>query len=263
MEFRFRMMGIVAGALMLVATASVAQTGERLSDAQLKAIIEQVDTGRDKFEGNLEGSFKSATISGPTGDRKVGGALQDYQDSTKKLQERFKPEYAANPEVVTVLRQSTQIDKFIKSPNGPSKGRIEWDRQAESLKHLADAYGTTFPFPDGATARRQNDNEVAGLADAVATQAEEVKRAVDADKTLAKPDKAALKTAVEAVVKQAKTLQSLLKDGKPSTADASALRAKIAALTADGKPLPPAVLTALGGLRAPMVKLDQAFGIAS
>ena len=131
-----------------------------------------------------------------------------------------------------------------------------------NLKRLADAYGTTFPLPGGATVRRINDKEAADSAGAVVTQAEQVKRAVDADKTLAKPEKEALKTDVEAVIKQAKTLQSRLKDGQPSSADAKALREKIAALTANGRQLPPAVLTAVGGLRAPLAKVDQAFGVA-
>jgi hypothetical protein len=34
------------------------------------------------------------------------------------------------------------------------------------------------------------------------------------------------------------------------------------ALTAAGRQLPPTVLTAIGGLRAPLAKLDQAFGVA-
>ena len=261
MEFRYRISGVIAGVI-LAASAAAAQTGERLSDKDVKAIVDEVDTGRDKFEGNLDGDFKGSTLRGPTGETKVAGALQDYQDSTKKLQQRFTPDYSASAEVATVLKQSTQIDGFMRSSSGPAKGRIEWDRQALNLKRLAEVYGTTFPLPDGATVRRLNDKEAADLAGAVATQADQVKRAVDADKTLAKPDKQALKTAVEGVAKQAKTLQSRLKDGQPSTADAKALREKVAALTADGRQLPPAVLTTIGGLRAPLAKLDQAFGVA-
>jgi hypothetical protein len=77
-----------------------------------------------------------------------------------------------------------------------------------------------------------------------------------------KPDKQALKTGVEGIAKQPKTLQSRLKDGKPSTADAGALRDKVKALTADGRQLPPAVLNAIGALRAPLAKPDRAFGVA-
>jgi hypothetical protein len=262
MEFRYRMGGVIAGALVLAAAAAAAQTGERLSDNQVKAIILEVDTGRDKFEGNLDGGFKGSTLRGPNGERKVASALQDYQDSTKKLQHRYTADYSASAEAAAVLKQSMQIDAFMKSPSAPADGRMEWERQTGNLKRLADAYGTTFPLPDGATVRRINDKEAADSAGAVVTQAEQVKRAVDADKTLAKPDKQALKTDVEAVIKQAKTLQSRLKDGEPSTADVKALREKVAALTANGRQLPPAVLTAIGGLRAPLAKVDQAFGVA-
>ena len=89
MKFRHRMSGVLGSAMLLVAAAAAAQTGERLSNAQVKAIIDEVDTGRDKFEGNLDGGFKGSTVRGPNGETKVEGALQDYQDNTKKLQERF------------------------------------------------------------------------------------------------------------------------------------------------------------------------------
>jgi hypothetical protein len=261
MEFRYQRISVIAAALMLAASAAAAQTGERLSDKEVKALLEEVDTGRDKFEGNLDGGFKGSTIRGPNGETKVAGALQDYQDSTQKLKQRFTTEYSASAEVTTVLKQSMQIDAFMKSPSSPTKGRNEWDRQTVILRRLAEAYGTKFPVPDGATARRINDKEAADAAGAVATQAEEIKRAADADKTLPKPAKEALKTEMEAVVKQAKALQSRLKDGKPASGDARALKEKIAALTAEGRQLPPTVLTGVGALRAPLMKLDQAFGV--
>ena len=99
MEFRYRVAGVMAGGLILAASAAMAQTAERLPDKEVKAIIDEVDTGRDKFEGNLDGDFKSKTLRGPNGETRVAGALQDYQDSTKKLQERFNADYSASAEV--------------------------------------------------------------------------------------------------------------------------------------------------------------------
>src|SRR3954462_5264494 len=159
MDFRYRMGGAIGGALLLVASAAAAQTGERFSDKDVKALVDEVDTGRDKFEGNLDGSFKGSTLRGPKGETKVAGALQDYQDSTKKLQDRFTTDYSASAEVAAVLKQSMQIDAFMKSPTSPTKGRNEWERQTGALKQLAEAYGTTFPLPDGAAVRRMNDKE--------------------------------------------------------------------------------------------------------
>src|SRR5690348_1922362 len=143
MACRYRLVATVAGVILTTAVVA-AQTGGRLSDKQVKAIIDQVDTGRDKFEGNLDGSFKGSTLRGPRGETKVSGALQDYQDSTKKLQERFTSDYSASAEAAAVLKQSVQIDAFMKSPASPTKGRNEWERQTGALKQLAEAYGTTF-----------------------------------------------------------------------------------------------------------------------
>jgi hypothetical protein len=135
----------------------------------------------------------------------------------------------------------------------------EWDRQTENLKRLATAYATTFPLPDAATALRIDDKEAAKLAGGVAAQVDQIKRAADADKTLAKPAKEALKTELDAIVKQAKTLQSGLEDGKPATGEWRTLKEKIAALTTEGREVPPSLLTTIGGLRAPLAKLDPVF----
>src|SRR4051794_16199136 len=151
MTRRYRMGGAIVGALLVAAAAAAAQTGEWLADKDVKALIDRVDTGRDKFEGNLDGSFKGSTLRGPNGETKVSGALQDYQDSTKKLQSRFTPDYSASAEVATVLKQSMQIDRFMNSPESPTKGHNEWARHAADLKRLAEIYGTTFPLPEGAT----------------------------------------------------------------------------------------------------------------
>ena len=107
---------LLASALSLWSMPAPAQARvERLSDKDVKALIEQVDEGRDKFEGNLDGKFKGSTLRTANGETKVEGALQDYQDNTKKLKDRFTEDYSASAEVATVLKQSTAIDTFMKA----------------------------------------------------------------------------------------------------------------------------------------------------
>ncbi len=79
---------LLASTLALWSMPALAQAPlERLSDKDIKTLIDQVDEGRDKFEGNLDGEFKSSTVRGPGGETKVSGALQDYQDNTQKLKD--------------------------------------------------------------------------------------------------------------------------------------------------------------------------------
>jgi hypothetical protein len=234
---------------------------ERLSDKDVKALIEQVDNGRDKFEGNLDGAFKGSTLRGPSGETKVAGALQDYQDNTQKLKDRFTADYAASAEVATVLKQSTAIDTFMQSSPSAMKGRSEWDRQTTNLKHLAEAYGTSFPLPAGASVRRMNDKETAASAAALATAANSFKSDLDKDKTLAKSEKEAAKKDLEVLIKQADAVKSRTNGGKPATGEVRQLVEQAAKLqTFVGAHQIP-TMTNWQTVQASLGKLQQAFGL--
>jgi hypothetical protein len=251
---------LLASALSLWSMPALAQArAERLSDKDVKALIEQVDNGRDKFEGNLDGSFKGSTLRGPSGETKVAGALQDYQDSAKKLKDRFSADYSASAEVATVLKQSTAIDTFMQGQPASMKGRSEWDRQVANLKRLAEAYGTTFPFQAGGTARRMNDKETAATAAAIAAAAGRLKSDLDKDKTLAKPEKDAAKKDFDALARQADLVKSRTNDGKPATAEVQQLAEQVAKLQTfvDAHPSP----TNWPAVQGSLVKLRQAFGL--
>ena len=253
---------LFASALSLWSMPALAQARpERLSDKDVKALIDQVDEGRDKFEGNLDGQFKGSTVRGPSGETKVAGALQDYQDNTQKLKDRFTPDYSASAEVTTVLKQSTAIDTFMQGSPSAMKGRSEWDRQTTNLKHLAEAYGTTFPFPDGATARRMNDKETAAAAAAIATAADRFKNDLDKDTTLAKPEKDAAKKDVELLIKQADAVKSRTSDGKPATGEVRQLVEQVAKLQTFVGAHPIPTMTNWQAVQTSLGKLQQAFGL--
>jgi hypothetical protein len=252
---------LLVSALALLPAPSFAQVArERLADKDVKALIDEVDEGRDKFEGNLDGQFKSATIKNANGETKVSVALQDYQDNTKKLKERFAPDYAAGAEVTTVLKQSTAIDGFMQRQPSAMKGRSEWDRQVANLKQLADAYGTTFPLAAEGVARRLNDAEAASVAGTIATAANRFKSDLDKDKTIPKPEKEMAKKNTEELIKQANTVKSRLSDGKPASSEVRRLAEQVATIQAfvTARPLPAS--TSWPAVQASLNKLQQAFG---
>jgi gas vesicle protein len=252
--------GCVA-ALFLIAPRAAAQSGDRLTDKDVKRLIDSVDQARDRFEDQLDGKVKNGIVRSATGEVNVREMLEDFQQELDKLKSRYTEQYAASAEAETVLRRGAALHAFMKTQPAGLKGANEWDRLASELRRLAAVYRTDFPLPEGAAVRRINDAEAAASVKAISGQAEQIKRAVDADKTMPKAEKQALKQAVEDLVKQAKTLQSRLSDSKPATADARALMQSISALTTGGRQLPPAVLTGIGGMRAPLEKLNQAFGM--
>jgi hypothetical protein len=253
---------VLASVLCLCTLPAIAQgQAERASDQAVKALIDQVDEGRDKFEGNLDGKFKGSTLRESTGEVKVSGALQDYQDSTQKLKDRFTADYSASAEVSTVLKQSTSIDTFMRGAPTSMQGRSEWDRQVTNLTQLAKVYGATFPLPDGAAVRRMNDKETAGFAAAIATAADRFKSEIDKDRTLAKPDKDNAKKDVELLVKQANAVKSRTSAGKPATGEMRQLVEQVAKLQTFVGAHPIPADTNWQAVQASLGTLQQAFGL--
>jgi hypothetical protein len=250
-------------AAVLMPAAARAQSGERLSDKDVKEIIEAVDHSRDRFEDQLDGKIKGSTLRGPRGEVRVEDYLQDFQDNVKKLEDRFTKSYSASAEATTVLRQASAIHAYLKAQPGEIKGGSEWDRLAIDLGRMADAYGTTFPFEEGAPVRRINDAEAASTADALVKQADKIKDAVEHEPALTKGDRNALKTSLDELKQQAKVVKERAAESKPATAEARQLVALVERLNASTqrKRLHPATLSALAEMRGPLDVLAQAYRI--
>jgi hypothetical protein len=211
---------LVVAALSLVPAALLAQTPHvRLVDNDVKHLMEQVEDHRGEFQDHLDSSIKDSKLRSPDGEVDVSAYLKDYEDSVHKMKDRFNDDYAASTEVQTVLRQASAIDRHMHAQAMGTKGRSEWDREAASLKTLADAYGATFPLTEGAPVRRYNDKEVAKAADDLANAADHFKDNVDKSEAVSKSDREAAKKDADDIKKLADDVKSRCEDGKPATAE--------------------------------------------
>jgi len=242
-----------------------AQTAERLSDKDVKALIETVDNGRDRFEDALDGGFKNSILRGPRGEVNVKRYLDDFQNDVKQLKERFKPEYSGSTEVRTVLGRAAEIDGFVKNQPTPFKGASEWDRLVVDLRRLASVYGTSFPLPQDAAVRRINDKETAATADQLAAQADLFKKAIGNDKALTSAERNSMKAEADQLAKSAKAVKSRASSGKPATGEARQVIDQVSRM--EGSPtfkkLSPATLSSWGAMQSGLVKLEQAFNLSA
>jgi hypothetical protein len=71
MKFSVSTIGVGVFLLLLGVQAARADTADRLTDKEVKGLIEQVYDARDKFEGRLDGEVKNAVIRSSTGEMKV------------------------------------------------------------------------------------------------------------------------------------------------------------------------------------------------
>ena len=149
-----------AGAVIIAALVAMpAVSADRLPGKDVMALLERIDNERDRFEDQLDGKIKNSIIRGE-GEVHVGSFLDDLQENVDRLKSRFTYDYAASAEVTTVLRQGTDIQRFMSKQPPDLDGASEWNRLASSLGELAKVYATTFPLPEGQQARRLSDREV-------------------------------------------------------------------------------------------------------
>lgn len=168
------MLKVFALSVAMVATAAVTQTQfVRPSDTDVKNLIGQVGQSRDRFQDALDSKLKSSILRGASGEVNVDKFLDDLKRNADQMRDRYNSDYAASTEVLTLLRQGTDIHTFMSGQAGAFKGKSEWEAFASVLGTLATAYGTSFPLPQGASARRMNDKEVAVIADTVALKADQ------------------------------------------------------------------------------------------
>jgi hypothetical protein len=257
-------------AAVLVATffAAAVLAADRKSDDDVKQLFDRVNHDRDRFEDQLDGKVKDTILRGPGGEVNVSRYLDDLQENVNKMKDRFKSDYSASAEVTTVLRQGSDIQRFMSTQPPAFDGVSEWNRLASTLGELAAVYGTQFPLPEGQLARRMNDDEVKKAADSVKKSADAFKHELDAS---LKANPSIASATRDAAVKDADTfkdeadrLASTIGDGKPASGEAQALLQHAAAIrraTPGGGPLAPSAATAWRSVETDLAKVAQAFNL--
>jgi len=258
---------LAAGVASLSVLATPAVLAERPSDKDVKALIERIDAERERFEDQLDDGLKHSIIRGPSGEVNVERYLDDLQENVSRLKDRFKPEYAASAEVTTVLRRGSDIQRFMSTQKPNLDGASEWNRLAAAFGDLAAAYGTSMPLPDGQQARRMNDREVRQAADEVARGADLFKKDLDTllknDKTVDQATRKAAVADIEGFKRDAKTLASVVGDGRPASGEAKALLDRAARIRAasSGRTSSPAAQAAWSTVESGLEKVAQGFGM--
>ena len=149
-----RRVASLAAALALCGAPVLA--AERLTDRDVKALVDRLDDGRDKFEGALDDDLKHTVVRSATGEFDVRRSLDDFQQSVERLKERaidadLKKDTAVPPQArQSAIADADQLAKDAKAlrervkDGKPSSAELE-RVQAGSAKLQAFFEGKTLP----------------------------------------------------------------------------------------------------------------------
>jgi hypothetical protein len=259
---------MATGAALIATLLSIpTAAAERPTDRELQQLLERIDNERDRFEDQLDGTLKRSIIRRADREINVEQYLDDLQENVDRMKDRFKPDYAANEEVTIVLRQGSDIQRFMTTQKPDLDGASEWNRLSTSLGELAGAYGISFPMIEGQMARRLNDREVKKAAEDLAKSADRFKKELDAwlkkDATIDQATREAAVKRADDLKKDAEKLASAIDDDRPASGEAQALiqRASDLRSSAAVRTLAPAAQTAWNSVEAGLNTLGHAFSL--
>ncbi len=220
---------------------------ERLTDEEVRALLESVEKKRAAFEAALDEKLKNTTIKGARGEVNTNEFFDDLQDQVRRARERFSPNYSASSEVLSLLQFATRLDAWASTQPAGFQGSREWGALAADFRRLSAAYNSSLLRPGqkalGDQARRLNDAELVTVAATVEKNMDAFRNAYDsalAANTNLTP--ASRKTAiqnVDAMKNSARALNTALGKEQKGIAEANALLKGSAVMIDTTLQLPP------------------------
>jgi predicted small lipoprotein YifL len=220
---------------------------ERLTDQEVKALLESIEKKRAAFEAALDDKLKNSTIKAETGEVKTNQFFDDLQDQVKRARGRFSSTYSASSEVLSLLQFATRLDAWASTQPAGFRGSKEWGALATDFRRLSAAYNSALLRPGqqalGAKARRLNDAELVTAAANIDKNMDAFRHAYDSalaeNTSLTPASRQAAIQNVDAMKHSAKALNDALGQKHKGVAEANALLKESAVMINATLKLPP------------------------
>jgi hypothetical protein len=202
-----------------------APAAERLTDEQVKKLIQDIDVGYDTWKKDLEKeNLDDAVITSAERTINVKTFLKDFERAIDTVKGRFKPEYAATPEVLALLRLGSDVERRHRR-EGPSSS---WTPLNTKLAALAQAYGVGWPIESmNVRTGRLNDGELAGKVEQMEKAAKrlrsETDKAAKANKAIDKASRQSLTASIQRLEPMARDVRARIKDDRPAAVEVDQL----------------------------------------
>jgi hypothetical protein len=224
------------GLALLLSTAVPAAPAERLTDEQVKKLIEDIDGGYETWKDDLERrNLDDAVITSAERTVKVKDFLKDFEKAVDTLKDRFKPEYAATPEALALLRKGSDVELRNRRQGETATSSSAWVALSTKLETLARAYDVGWPIQSmQVLPSRLNDRELAAkvqkMENAAKALKSETEKAAKANKSIDKASREALKTSIDQMGIQAKDIRSRIEGDRPGAVEVGQLLAQAASV---------------------------------
>ncbi len=174
-------MGVLVVAL-LVSQGSIthARQSYRLNEKEMKALLERIERGADRFRNSLGKMLDASAIDDTGAEDNINHYVKEFESATDHLKHRFDDDQSAAGDVEEVLRRAARIDGFMGRRETNSRAQEDWAELRRNLDQLATSYNVSWNW-DGVSNRpfRLNDQQVKSLLGRIEQDADRFRKSLD------------------------------------------------------------------------------------
>ncbi len=168
-----------------VGNANVASAQYRLSNTEIRTLIQRVETRTDSFSRTLENSLDRSSINGTAQENEINRLVSDFELATDQLRTRFESRQATSTEVRAVLDRASLIHRFVLDNRLDARVAQDWQLVRSDLDRLAVAFNLGWRWdstPIGSTPIAGGlyaNTQTRQLAQRIAVEANQFRRSFD------------------------------------------------------------------------------------
>jgi hypothetical protein len=143
---------LLVSALMLTSFSykTSAQVPYRVSDSQVQQLLTQLEQRTDIFRRSLAREFNRSRFYTSTRESEINGYVQEFDQATNQLRDRFNSRQSVSAEVDEVLARGWHIDHFMRTNRLGGATERDWAAVRANLQTLARYYNVRWRWNDRA-----------------------------------------------------------------------------------------------------------------
>jgi DNA-binding TFAR19-related protein (PDSD5 family) len=155
-------------AALLAGLAFTVHAQQRMTDDQVKNLIERVEKGTDSFRAALDSSLDHSRLDGSRTEDNINRFVKDFEQAADRLEDRYGDRNTAAGLVGEVLRRAAFIDNFMLRHALTPSAQSSWATLRTHLDDLARAYRVSWSWA-GVSGRpyRVSEHQVKSLLERV------------------------------------------------------------------------------------------------
>jgi hypothetical protein len=160
---------VVLAVGLAVASAGMATAGQqrpyRVSDQQLKDLVNRIDTHANAFSDSLERAIDRSPIKGsPTADQ-ADRSMKDFNDAADLLRDRVNDQQSGASDAENLLRRASDIDSLMTRFQFETAVQRDWQALRLDMNDLTRAYAIAWNWSAASQTMpaRVNDDQVKQL----------------------------------------------------------------------------------------------------